>query len=166
MYKIGDRIIYGAMGVCDIKAIGPLDIKGADRSVDYYTLSPVYQEGKIFAPVNTDTYIRPILTKQEALELIGKIPEIEEGVFEDNNPRLLNEHYKIYLKSGDCVDLLRLIREIYCKGRRAKENGRRLGQVDEQNMKRAQELLHNELACALEIKPNEVSDFITKTLEG
>lgn len=166
MYQIGERVIYGSVGVCEIKEIGPLEIQGAKKGVDYYTLSPVYQDGRIFVPVDTTVYIRPVLTKEEALSLISQIPGIEEDVFENNNPRLLDEHYKIYFKSGDCIDLVRLIRAVYFKGQRAAKKGRRLGQVDERSMKRAEEMLHNELACALEIRPDEVKDFITKMLEG
>ena len=134
MYQVGEKIIYGTTGVCEIKAIGPLDMEAARKGVDYYTLVPVYQDGIIFAPVDTTVPIRPVLTKQQALSLIRKIPVIEENVFEDNNPRLLSEHYQVYLKSGDCTDLLRLIRAIYAKGRRAAQRGKHLGQVDRNSM--------------------------------
>lgn len=166
MYQVGEKIIYGSVGVCEILAIGPLEMQGARRDVDYYTLSPAYQDGKIFVPVDTGVYIRPVLTREEALALIRQIPTIEEDVYENNNPRMLTEHYQIYLKSGDCFDLVRLVRAIYAKGRKAAERGRRLGQVDERSMKRAEDMLHNELACALGIQPGEVKGFITGMLEG
>lgn len=166
MYRIGERIIYGPVGVCEIEAIGPLDIQGAKKEKEYYTLQPLYQNGKIFAPVDTTVYTRPVLTKDEVLALIDRIPEIEGEIYENRNPRLLNEHYQIYLKSGECVDLLRLVREIYAKGERVAEAGRRLSQVDENCMKRGEELLHNEFACALGIQPCNVRAFITQRLEG
>lgn len=166
MYQVGERIIYGSVGVCEIGAIGPLNIQGAKKEKDYYTLLPVYQSGKIFAPVDTAVFTRPVLTKEEALALIGRIPEIESDVYENRNPRLLNEHYQMYFKSGACIDLIRLVRAVYAKGEQAAERGRRLSQVDENCMKRAEELLHNELANALGIKPDEVREFITQKLEG
>lgn len=166
MYHVGERIVYGSVGVCEIEAIGPLDIHGAKKEKDYYTLLPVYQSGRIFAPVDTTVYIRPVLTKEEALDIINKIPNVEREVYENRNPRMLNEHYQIYLKSGDCIDLVRLVRAIYAKGEQEAERGHKLSQVDENYMKRAEELLHNELACALGIEPNEVKEFITKKLEG
>lgn len=166
MYQVGERIIYGSVGVCEVAAVGPLDMQGAKKDREYYTLSPLYQNGKIFAPVDTTVFHRPVLTREQALALIDQIPGIERRVYENRNPRLLNEQYQIYLKSGDCVDLVRLVRAIYAKGEQAAERGRRLSQVDENCMKRAEELLHNELACALGIRPDEVRDFITRTLEG
>lgn len=166
MYQVGERIIYGSTGVCEIEAIGPLDMSGAKKEKDYYTLAPIYQKGRIFAPTDTAVFTRPVLTKEEALELIDQIPDIEQDVYENRNPRLLNEHYQIYLKSGDCMDLVRVVRAIYAKGKQVEKHGRRLSQVDENCMKRAEELLHNELASALGIRPDEVRDFITKRLEG
>lgn len=166
MYQVGQRIVYGAVGVCEIEAIGPLEMQGTKKGVDYYTMAPVYQVGKIFAPVDTAVYTRPVLTREQALELIRQIPSVEEKIYENSNPRLLNEHYQTYLKSGDCRDLVRLIRAIYKKARQAEQKGRHLGQVDERSRKRAEEMLHNELACALDIRPEEVPGFIARTLEA
>ena len=165
MYKTGDYIIYGADGVCLVESVGTLAIKGAKSGAQYYTLLPVYRDGSIYAPVDTAVYTRPVMTKNEALDLIGRIPTIEGKIVENKNPRMLNEQYKVYLKSGSCVDLVKLIRMIYAKGRSAAKSGKRLGQTDERSMKRAEELLHNELAFALGIEPAEVKGFIAQTLK-
>lgn len=165
MYQIGERIIYGGEGVCRVEHIGPLDMRGAQKGVDYYTLAPLYRSGKVFAPVDTTVYTRPIMTRQEAEELIDQIPQVEAEVYENNNPRLLAEHYQTYLKSYDCVALVRLIRAIYVKGQKAAGKGRHLGQVDERSMKRAKEMLHGELAAALEIPVDEVKCYITRRVE-
>lgn len=165
MYRIGEQIVYGTTGVCRVEAIGPLDMQGVRKDVDYYTLSPVYQGGRIFAPVDTSVYTRPVMTREEALALIDQIPEIDGEVCENNNPRLLNEHYQGYLNSGNCVDLVRVVRAVYIKKKRAAARGRRLSQVDERCMKRAEEMLHNELASALGIAPGEVKNYITAILE-
>ncbi len=165
MYQVGEQIVYGMTGVCRVEAVGPLDMQGAKAGVDYYTLTPVYQGGRLFIPVDTTVYNRPVMTKEEALDFIEHIPEVDAVVCENRNPRLLNEQYQVYLKSGDCTDLVRLIRAVYLKEKRAARMGRRLSQVDEHSMRRAEEMLHNELASALGIAPGEVKEFITKTLE-
>lgn len=165
LYQVGELIIYGPEGVCRVEAIGPLNMRGAKKGLEYYTLSPVYREGKIFTPVDTTVYTRPVMPREEAEDLIARIPEIPEEVYENSNPRLLNEHYQAYLKSYDCMDLLRLIRAIYAKGRTAEEKGRHLGQVDERTIKRAMEMLHGELAVALDIPVNDVKDHITRRVE-
>ena len=65
---------------------------GAQQDVDYYTLSPLYREGKIFTPVDTPVRTRPVMTREEALALIAQIPHIPAQIYENNNPRLLTEH--------------------------------------------------------------------------
>ena len=162
MYQVGELVVYGAEGVCRVAAIGPLEMRGAQKGTDYYTLTPLYGTGKIFIPVDTNVSIRPVMTRAEAEALIDRIPEIPEEVYENNNPRLLNEHYQALLKSYDCVDLVRLIRAIYAKGQR----GRRLGQVDERTFKKAEEMLHGELAAALDILPDQVKDYICRRVEA
>ena len=166
MYQIGQLIVYGGEGVCRVEAIGPLDIKGAQRGVDYYTLLPLYRSGTIFAPVDTTVFTRPVMTRKEAEELVDSIPDIPAEIYENSNPRLLNEHYQVYLKSYCYTDLVRLIRAIYAKRRNVEHKGRHLGQVDERSIKRAEEMLHGELAAALEIPVDEVRDYILQRLDG
>lgn len=165
MYQIGALIVYGGEGVCRVESIGPLEMRGAQKGVDYYTLAPLYRDGKIFTPVDTTVYTRPVMTREEADALIARIPDIPAEVYENSNPRLLNEHYQSFLKSYDCVDLIRLIRAIYVKGRSVAEKGRKLGQVDERSRKRAEEMLHGELAAALGIPPDAVEDYICRKVE-
>ena len=164
MYKAGERIVYGTTGVCMVESVGPLSMRGATKGQDYYTLAPMYQSGRIFAPVNTDVFIRPALTRDEAMKLIYQMPTIEGDFLESSNPRQLNEHYQGFLKSGDCADLVRVIHAVSAKAKHVAEKGRKLGQVDQRSMKQARQMLHNELAQALDIEPDEVPPFIARTL--
>jgi len=165
VYKIGQYIIYGHEGVCKVEEIGPVDIRGAQRGADYYTLSLVHQHGKIYVPVESSAYSRTVITREEAQALVEDIPNITYEIFESSNPRLLTEHYQLYLKSNDCRELLKLIRSIHAKKLRLAEKGWRLGQVDERCLKQAEEKLHGELAVALDIPVKEVRQFIIDALE-
>ena len=50
-YKIGDFVLYGYSGACEIVEIGPLSFGGNNR--DYYSLKPVYDErDTIYVPVD------------------------------------------------------------------------------------------------------------------
>lgn len=165
MYEIGQYIIYGCEGVCRVEEIGPVEIKGAQKGVEYYTLASVYQQGKIYVPVDSHAYSRPIMTRQEAEALIADIPNIPTEIYENNNPRLLGEHYQTYLKSNDCRELLKLIRAIHAKRQMVAAKGRRLGQVDERSYKQAEDKLHGELAVSLELSVNDVRQYIVNALE-
>ncbi len=166
MYQVGELIIYGPEGVCRVDAVGPLTIRGAKKGTDYYTLSPLNQGGQIYAPVDSKTSTRRIMTRDEALALIDKIPDVPEEICDFSNPRLLGEHYHVLLDSGDSLDLVRLLRAIYAKGREAAARGRRLSQVDLRSRERAEKMLHGELAISLEIPVEEVRDYIARAIEA
>ena len=165
MYETGDLIIYGNEGVCKVDAIGMPDIPVLGKKRLYYTLLPQYQEGKIFPPVDTKIFMRHVITKEKAEELIADIPSVKAEIYENNNMRFLSEHYQSFFDSHECKDLLKLVRDVYLKECDAKERGKKLGQVDEKYMRRAEELLHGELAVALGIPKEDVKEYITKSVE-
>lgn len=160
MYQVGDLIIYGNHGVCKVEAVGTLDIPGVDDGKIYYTLRLLYQECKIFIPINTSVFMRPVITYEEAQQLISIIPSIKEDVDNNIDPRLWKDYYKESLQTHDCIDLLKIIKTIYTKNTIAEEQGRKLGQTDERYMKKAEDLLYGEFAVALGIPKENVRSYI------
>lgn len=142
MYEIGQLIVYGNEGVCRVEEIGTPKISGVDKHRDYYTLAPIYREGKVFTPVDSKVFMRPVITREEALALIDRIPQMTAEVYENSNLRFLNEHYQQCIQNYTCADLLQLIKDVRAKRRQMTERGKKLGLVDERYMKRAEEMLH------------------------
>lgn len=165
MYQVGETIIYGGEGACRVEAVGRLNMSGISKDKDYYTLAPLYREGKIYAPVDTPVFTRPIITGDEAESLIRAMPSIEAASCGERSTRLLNEHYQTLLRSHSCTHMVQLIKEVYEKQQEKKTHGIRPGQVDERYMKRAEDLLHGELAAALGIPREDVAAYIRKTIE-
>lgn len=165
MYQTGDMIVYGSTGVCKVEEITTPDFE-KDKSKLYYALAPVYQDGIIYTPVDTKTFMRPVITKEEANALIDKIPSMEVEAYHNKALRELEEHYNTFLKSHDCGDLLELGRSIYIKKQELLRQHRKFGAVDERYMKRADDLLFGELAVALEIDKNQVEDYIAERVNG
>ncbi|MBE6944767.1 MAG: hypothetical protein E7459_01600 [Ruminococcaceae bacterium] len=162
MYQTGDLIVYGGNGVCRVESI---ETDGKDRR-RYYTLQPLYQSCQILTPVdNPKVFIRPIISKDEAEEIIRQIPQIQPQPFYTRTPRELSEHYEAQLKTYDCRTLVTMIMSIYRKRQETQSNRRRLGVVDENYYRRAQELLHCELAAALEIPKEQVPEYIASRVE-
>lgn len=166
MYSKGDLIIYSGEGVCRVENVGPIDLSGANKSKLYYTLQPVYREGKFFIPVDTSVFMRSVISHEEADTLIRRIPEIQGEVYENRNLRMLNEHYQTLLQSHDCEDMLQLIKAVYTKQKENLAMGKKPGLVDERYMKRAEDILYGELAVALDIPKDSVLDYITNILEA
>lgn len=164
MYQIGDLIVYGGEGVCRVEEIGVPKIAGVNKQRQYYTLSPLYREGKIFTPVDAKVFMRPVITREAALALIRGIPAMETVIYENSNLRFLNEYYQQRLQNYSCEGLLQLIRNTYAKRVALSERGKKMGLVDERYMKRAEEMLHGELAVALGIERSAVPEYIAGVL--
>ena len=74
MYQKGEYIIYGNTGVCRVEDVAvPDNIPIKEKGALYYKLSPVYGAGSIYIPVDTEVFMRPVLTKAQANELIDKM---------------------------------------------------------------------------------------------
>ena len=165
MYKAGDWIVYGSSGVCKVVSVGlPEADSGLEKGKEYYWLAPLLDSSVIYAPVETKVFTRPVISRQEALELLSHAEELEEDICYSRNLRLLTEHYKEAIQTHKCEELLRLIRAVYAKNQECVKRGKRPGQIDQRYMKRAEELLHSELSVALEIPYDEVAGYIEKTV--
>ena len=164
MYEIGDLIVYAGEGVCRVEEIGVPPMTGINKQRQYYTLKPLYRAGMVYAPVDTQVFMRPVITREDAEALIDRIPEIEPEVYENSNLRFLNEYYQAQLQNYNCEGLIKLIRSTYAKREVMIGRGKKLGLVDERYMKRAQDMLHGEFAVALGIERNEVPGYIESKL--
>lgn len=160
MYQAGEFIVYGTSGVCRVEAVGkpPFD---TEEDKPYYTLAPVSGTETIYVPVDSSVFTRPVISRAQAERLIQTIPTIEEDGFTSHSMRMSSEHYQAVLQSHDCRELVQLIKTVYAKSRR---NGRRVSQVDQRYRKRAEDLLHGELAVALGIPLGEVQPYIAHTI--
>ena len=163
MYQVGQWIIYGGEGECQVEAIGPLAMRGANREKLYYTLAPAYRSGKVYAPVDGQVFSRPILSRDEAEALVRAIPGMKPDVCREKNLRLLTAHYQNLLSSHQCEDLVQIIKAAHVRRQERRSSGAKPGQVDERFMKRAEDLLYGELAVALGMERDQVSDYITQT---
>lgn len=162
MYQVGEMVIYGGEGVCRVEAVGRLQMAGVNRDKLYYTLSPLYRDGRVYTPVDTPVFMRPVISKEEAEAFVRTIPTIQAAVCPDHNLRLLNERYQALIRSNQCEDMVQLIKAAYERTRGRTSQGGKPGQVDERYRKRAEELLHGELAVALGIPREEVGDYIAR----
>lgn len=153
--------MYGNTGVCRVEEIGKPDGL-SDGDTLYYKLNPVYDTETIYTPVDTKAFMRPVITREEAEQLIDRIPTIPEDVCENRDMKMLNERYRACLNTHDSDDLVRLIKSVYLKNERSIKAGRHMGQIDQQYMKRAEKLLYGELAVALGMEFDQVQPYIKR----
>lgn len=55
MYEVGDLIVYGRTGICEVTEITTLKMDGVPKDKLYYILRPVREKrGKVFTPVDNE----------------------------------------------------------------------------------------------------------------
>ncbi|MBO4360772.1 MAG: CarD family transcriptional regulator [Eubacteriaceae bacterium] len=163
MFCVDDYVVYSNTGVCKVVAVGTLE--GFEEGLIYYTLKPVTRPETVFIPVDADVYVRKVISREEALELVDRIPTIKEDTATSGmDPRSLGEYYKKKMATHQSDELIRMIKTIYSKGQRLARNGKKLIKTDADYKKKAEDILYNELAIALDIPPGEIEDFICTRL--
>lgn len=165
MYQVGDLVMYGSTGVCRVEDVGhPEGI--SDKEKLYYTLAPVYDKEVIYTPVDTKAFMRPVMSRTDAEQLIDRIPEIPEELENNRDIRMQSEKYRACLSTHENEDLIRLIKVVHRKNHRSMKAGRHMGSTDQQYMKRAEKLLYGELSVALGIGFDQVQPYIQKRIAG
>lgn len=162
LYKVGDKIVYGENGACNVEAVGELSFSGAQPGRKYYTLRPLAGSGTCFVPVDTTLFIRPVISKNEALAFIDSIPSIEPAVCYDNRFNHVDAFYRELFKQHTNEALVSIIKGLRLRMTERKTKSGRI----EATAKRAQDMLHGELSIALGIEMKEVEQFITERLDG
>lgn len=166
MFNVGDLVLYGFTGVCRVNEIKAISFDNPNEKVLYYVLGPLYQDCTISTPVNNNRIpMRPILTLEEAENLIQKIPELDTGMFHSSVLRELTEFYDQYLQTYASDKLVKLCLSVYNKRSILQEENRKLGATDERYLKQAEDLLFGELAVIFDISPDEVAALIAKKLK-
>lgn len=166
MFHIGQYIIYGAMGACRVQDIAVPSFCQRGEERQYYTLEPLNQTGEILVPVDANVFMRPIITREEAERLIDMIPNIRAEALHGRGLQELKTYYATALHSHDCADLIELVMSIYAKKQYRLQQNLKIGQIDEACMKRAESLLYDEFALALDIPREEVPAYIRSRIHN
>lgn len=149
MYSAGDYIVYNGTDVCRIVQIGVPNMRtGRMAQKEFYFLQTQFSSDMIYIPTDTKLPIRPVITRQAALDLISRLPALETAPCAGSDKKRLNEHYSALTERADCESMARTAKTIYLKYH---QNGRsRLpNSTEAMYYKRASDLLLQELSVAL-----------------
>lgn len=159
MFKINDHIMYGMTGVC--KVLDIREEKFMNSAIKkYYVLEPVYSKNTIIKiPVdNNKVVMRKIHSKEEVDGLINNMSNEEVLWIDDERER--SNKFKLMLKTGECEDLITIIKSIYLNRRNMKSIGKKTNKNDDEIMKSAEKLLNEEFAIILGIDQGNVKSYI------
>lgn len=165
MFEKEALIMCGGHGVCRVVDIVGNPIDRLDRKKKYYLLEPVFEKGStVYAPVDSDKILmRPIMTKEEAEDLIARITEIETVWIQEERNR--EQMYKEAIRTYDCNTLVEIIKTLYLRKQNRLHEGKKVLSSDEQYLRKAEELLYSEMSISLSIPKEKVEEYITAAVE-
>lgn len=158
MFQKGNFVISTNNGICEIQDILIMNISGTAK--EYYLLVPIdEQSAKVYIPVDlAENRIRPVITKDEALEIIKNIPAIDAVWIENEKER--EKTYKDALASRDTTRLISIIKTLYLRKKERTDAGKKNTAVDERYFKLVENQLHAELAFALGEEKQNIQKII------
>ena len=145
MYSIGEIVLYGSNGVCEITEITTKKI-GKD-SIEYYVLKPVCSDSSTLFVLSSDE-IKDILSQKTDNE-----------IWIDNKAERC-EKIKEIISGGDCMKLVELIRRMHFHSKLQLKKGRRLHITDERFLKEAEKMVCDEVSVVLHIDRNDVLPLV------
>lgn len=164
MFEIGEYIVYGVKGVCQVEDITHIDIAGADKNRLYYVLTPIGESsGKIYAPTdNQKVMMRRIISKEEADRLIEELPQIE--MLWVPNDKQREAKYKEALSTCDYRAWVSIVKTLYVRKQERVAQGKKVTALDERYMRTAENELYSELSLTLGIPKTEMENYIKERL--
>ncbi|MBC5690110.1 CarD family transcriptional regulator [Mediterraneibacter sp. NSJ-55] len=155
MLKSGDAVVYKCRGVYKVADIGTLNFSFADRKKRYYTLQSIENSrDKAYIPTDDERNIRKPVSREEALELIGKLDDIETLGIKDE--KLREQEYKNCISGYQPENWVRVLKTLY---KRTKSRGS-ITSMDKKYQVLLEHALYSEFAFSLGIPKNEIPEFI------
>ena len=165
MFEMGTMLVHPTYGVCEVVHIGKIDMKNVKDERLFYTLVPLYDaKSKLFIPTDSESLgLRPVMTKESALELVASLPAMEPIAVQNEKER--EKVFKEMIRGGNCEDISRIIKTLYLRKKARLAAGKKAVSLDEKYLFMAREQLYGELAVSLGIEKNGVEDYITQKIE-
>lgn len=165
MYQVGDQVVYGIHGVCNVV---DQEERVVDRKrVTYLALEPVGQDGsRYLVPTHNAAAmakLRPMLSKEELESLMDSEEVLADGWIRDENLR--KQTYRELIGSGDRAKLMQMVRTLYNHRKAQAAAGKKCHLCDENFLRDAEKLLVSEFSIVLGMGPDEAKQYIRSKLK-
>lgn len=159
MKKVGEYVVY-RKDVCKIVEIKENNAKGKD----YYRLIPIDDETlHVDIPIEENTYLRDLISKEEVENIIKEIPKIEVISCEDKQ---LESVYKTLLNSNDLKDYVKIIKTTYLRNKEREENKKKQSDKDQHYFELAEKYLYNKFSIVLNKTYEGTKEYVINEVEA
>lgn len=164
MYQIGDRVLYGIHGVCDVidKELQMVDKK----SVTYLVLTPVGKDGSRYLVPSHNAAamgkIHRILSPAELMSFLQSEVVHAEHWIQDEAKR--KQTYRELITSGDREKLMGMVHSLYLHKNTQASLGRKCHISDENFLKDAEKILTGEISVVMDMDLMEAKKLLKEKL--
>ena len=159
MYNSGDVVVYGrdVYRIKDVK-----DNYLFDKT--YYIMNPIDDDSLVTSvSVDTTSYLRDVITKEETEDLIAKIPSIEIVQASDRD---IEYEYKQLLRENTLEALIKIIKTTYMRNMMRQNQNKRISEKGGQYFNRAERQLYNELSISLHLTFDDTKQYVIDSVEA
>ena len=161
-FKVGNKAVYPAHGVVQVKAVEAKEICGTKRN--FYILQVVDSDVTVMVPTdNAQTVgLRPVITKRQITKIYDILKTKIRNSNHQNGSQSWNKRYREYsdkLKSGDIFEVAVVLRDI-----NHLQKDKDLSFGEKRIMDSARTLLIKEISIAKNLGEESVTKEIEKLL--
>lgn len=151
MYEVGEYIVHPGQGVCRVEEI-------VDAPAATYMLLPIggRHPMKISFPVASEDRLRPVLTEQQAKDLIQDYPNLDVEEVSAKSNALEEERFRNEIRRGTCRDSVRIVKTFRKRIAEVRATNKKPPVVYDRILKLARERSLQELAVALNSTTDDV----------
>lgn len=157
MLSRGDAVVYKCRGMYKVEDIGTLDFSFADRKKKYYTLQSMEDSrDRAYVPTDDESNIRRPVSREEAMDLISRMPDIE--VLRVKNEKFREQEYKNCIADFCPENWIKVLKTLY---KRTQSTGS-ITSMDKKYQMLLEHALYSEFSFALGIPANRMTQFIAE----
>lgn len=165
MYQIGDQVVYGMHGVCNVADLEKRNVDG--KQVTYLALEPVSQQGsRYLVPTHNPAAmakVRPLLHREDLERIFSfRAEKQEEWIF---NEVLRKHRYRELITGGDFPQLLGMVSSLYRYHKAQSAAGKKMHMCDDNFLRDAEKLLSGEIAVVLDLSPVDALKYLRNKLK-
>jgi len=158
MFSIGDKVFYGAHGVCIIQDIQEITFSGQQKN--YYILHSYHDASiKLYHPVDAkNSKISPITTKDAAqviMETFKNPPDVWHSRMNERT-----QHYQKVIESKNHIEIAQMINTILRKKIELEKEDKTLPNQDLLMLEQVTSIFSEEMAISFNITAKQVMDKV------
>lgn len=156
MFSRGDAVVYKCKGLYKVEEIGTPEFLSG-RKKTYYTLRSVRDAGdKAYIPTDDEQSIRKPVSREEAMDLIGRIKAIQ--TVPVKNEKFREQKYKNCISDYSPESWVKVLKTTY---KRTKQRGS-VASIDRKYQMILEHALYSEFSFVLGVPECDVPEFIEK----